>query len=92
MGFRAERRILVRGLTNGLEALKEMFNILSHQENANQNDSETILQLSEWLRSKTQLTVHAGDDVEQGEHFSIAGGSTNLYNHFENEFDGFSEN
>ena len=29
--------------------------------------------------------------MEQGEHSSIAGGSANLYNHFENQFGGFSE-
>ena len=53
---------------------------------------KSILHLPEWLRSKTQVTAHAGKDVEQGEHSSIAGGSTNLYNHFENQFGGFSEN
>lgn len=31
---------------------------------------------------KTQVTAHAGDDVEQGEHFSIAGGGTIFYKHF----------
>jgi hypothetical protein len=33
-------RILNRGISNGWEALKEMFNILSHQGNANQNNFE----------------------------------------------------
>jgi len=36
--------------------------------------------LSSWLRETTQVTAHAGEDVEQGEHSSIAGGSANLYN------------
>ena len=35
---------------------------------------------SEWLRAKTQAIVHAGEDVEQGGHSSIAGGRANLYN------------
>jgi hypothetical protein len=30
--------------------------------------------------------------VEQGEHFFIAGRSVNLYSHFGNQFDSFSEN
>jgi hypothetical protein len=30
--------------------------------------------------------------VEQGKHYSFAGGSANYYNHFENQFGGFSEN
>jgi hypothetical protein len=33
---------LNRGISNGQEALKEMFNILSHQRNANQNDPEIL--------------------------------------------------
>jgi hypothetical protein len=36
-------RILNRGISNGPEALKEMFNILSQQGNENQNDSEIAL-------------------------------------------------
>jgi hypothetical protein len=38
------------------------------------------------------VTAHADEDVEQGEHSSIADGGANLYNHFENHFSGFSEN
>jgi hypothetical protein len=37
------------------------------------------------------VTTHAGEDVEQEEP-SIAGWSTNLYNHFGNQFGGFLEN
>jgi hypothetical protein len=71
MGCRAKQRILNRGISNGLEAHEKMFNILSHRGNANQNDPETLA--SEWLRSKTHRTAHAGKDVEQGEHSSTAG-------------------
>ena len=42
MGYRAKQRILNRGISNGQEALKEMFSILSHQGNANQKDSEIL--------------------------------------------------
>jgi hypothetical protein len=35
MEYRAKQKILNRGLLNGQETLKEMFNILSHQENEN---------------------------------------------------------
>jgi hypothetical protein len=41
-----------------------------------------ILVLSEWLRSKIQVTAHAGENMEQGEHSSIGAGSPNLYIHF----------
>jgi hypothetical protein len=47
---------------------------------------------SEWLRSKTQGTAHAGEDVEKEEHSSIAGGIASLHNHSRNQSASFSEN
>jgi hypothetical protein len=38
--------------------------------------SDANLFLPEWLRSKPQVTAHAGKDVEQGEHSSTAEGIT----------------
>ena len=38
MGYRAKQR----KISNGREAPKEMFNILSHQGNANQNKPEIL--------------------------------------------------
>jgi hypothetical protein len=46
--------------------LKNFSAFFSHQGNANQND----LHPSQWLRSKSQETAHAGKDVEHGEHSS----------------------
>ena len=37
------------------------------------------------------MIAYAGKDVEQGEYSSIAGGNANFYNHFGNQYDGFSE-
>ena len=34
------------------------------------------------------MTTFAGEDVEQGEHSFMAGGSTNLYSHFGNQYGG----
>jgi hypothetical protein len=45
MGSRAKQRILSWGNSNGREAPKEMFNILSHEGNANQNDPEISTQI-----------------------------------------------
>jgi len=42
MGHRTKQGILNRGISNGKEMLKEKLNILSYQENANQNDSEIL--------------------------------------------------
>ena len=51
-----------------------------------------MLHLSEWLWSKTQVTAHAGEDVESGEHSSPAGGGANLSSHFGKQYGGFLEN
>jgi hypothetical protein len=53
---------------------------------------DSTLHQLEWLISKTKVTTHAGKDMEHGEHFSIAGGIANLYNHFGNQFGSFSGN
>jgi hypothetical protein len=47
---------------------------------------------SEWLKSKTQETADAGEDMEKEEHFSLVGGIANWYNHSRNQFGGSSEN
>jgi hypothetical protein len=51
-----------------------MFNILSHQGDANQK--KTLR--SHLTPSKTQMTADAGKALEQGKHSSITGGKTNL--------------
>ena len=40
MGYRGKQRIFTLGILNGRDAPKEMFNILSHQGNTNQNNPE----------------------------------------------------
>ena len=42
MGYRSKQRILNRGISNGQKTLKEMFNIVRCQGNANQMDSEIL--------------------------------------------------
>jgi hypothetical protein len=37
------------------------------------------------------VIAHAGENVEQGDHFSMAGGSANLYSHYGNQYDVSSE-
>ena len=46
-----------------------------------------MLHMSEWLRSKTKVTVNTNKDIDQGKQSSTAGGSTNLY--FGNQYGGF---
>jgi hypothetical protein len=38
------------------------------------------------------VTIHIGEDVEKEEHFSIAGGITDWYNHSGNQSEVSSEN
>ena len=71
-----------------LRKKREMFSAFSHQGNEIKTN---IFYPSEWLRSITQVTAHAGEEVVQGEHYTIASGSANLYNCFGNQFGGFSE-
>ncbi|KAL6076036.1 hypothetical protein STEG23_033551 [Scotinomys teguina] len=40
MGYRAKQRIYGRRILNGRKTFKEMLNILTHQRNANQNNSK----------------------------------------------------
>ena len=40
MGYRAKQRIHNIGILNGPETLKDMFKVLSHQENTNKNKPE----------------------------------------------------
>ena len=70
-----------------------MFDILSHQQKCTSKQLwDYILYLSEWLKSKTEVITHAREDMEEGEYSSIADESTNLYSHFGNQYDNFSEN
>jgi len=48
--------------------------------------------LRECLRSKTQVTTNAGEDVEKEEHSSIVGGIADWYSHSGNQSGGSSEN
>ena len=65
--------------------IREMQIKTSHFNNSTSHQSE-------WLRSKTQVTADAGEDVEKEEHSSIAGGIASWYNHSGNQFGGSSQN
>jgi hypothetical protein len=52
----------------------------------------TLRFLSEWLRSKPQVTTHVGEDVEKEEHSSIPGGIVSCYNQSGNQPGCSSEN
>jgi hypothetical protein len=52
----------------------------------------TPVRMAKIKKKKTQVTLDAGEHVEKEEHFSIAGGSENLYNHSGNQSAIFSEN
>jgi hypothetical protein len=75
MGYRAKQTILNLGILNGLRAPKEMFNILSHQVNANLNNLEVLPDTT-----KTEVTADSGEDVEKEEHSSIVGVIASWYN------------
>ena len=70
----------------------QMFNILSLQRNANQNNPKVLPHTSQWIRSKTQVTADIGKDVEKEEHSIIASGISSLYIYFGNQSGRSSEN
>ena len=90
MGYRAKERILNWEYRMADQRLKKCSTFLVIRE----MQIKTILRfhLTEWLRSKIQVTADAGEDVEKEEHSSISGGITSLYNHFGSQFVGSSEN
>jgi hypothetical protein len=92
MGYRAKQNILNRVISNAQEALCEVVSILSHQGNANQSNSYSIIPMSEWLILKTQVIAPDGEDMEKREYYYIDGGNVNMYSHFGNQFVSFSEN
>ena len=89
---RAEQRILNLGSSNGREAPKEMFKVLSDQRNANQRTPRFHLTATRMARIKPQVTEHVGEDVEKEEHSSIDGGIPSLCNHSGNQSCSSSEN
>ena len=62
-----------------------MFKVLSHKGNTNQNNAKVPTCTKMAARSKTQVIVQAGEDVEQGKHSSIADVSGNLCSHYMRE-------
>jgi hypothetical protein len=72
-----------------------MFNILSHQGNANANDTVHLSHLAQIRMTKTkknQATADADEYVEKAKYSCIPSGIANWYNHFINQSKGFSEN
>lgn len=51
-----------------------------------------LLATSRMASQVIQVTVHAGQDVEKGEHLSIVSGIVNLYNHSGKQSGSSSEN
>jgi hypothetical protein len=87
MGYISKQRILNMGISNGHKALKEMFNILSYQGNANQIDFEIPFKTVKMAKiKKISMTTHAGRDVEYWDHTSIGGGSTNVNSHIGSQY------
>jgi hypothetical protein len=90
--MKSKQRILNRGISYGWETLKEIFNILSNQGNANQNDSEIPSYTCQNSKIKDTSDTHAVKDVKQAEHSTIANGNAILYSNFGNQYGSFSEN
>jgi hypothetical protein len=65
MVYRAKQRIHNRGILRGLETIKAMFKVPSHQEITNQNDSESLPYTNQNGRDQNLRWEHAGEGVEK---------------------------
>ena len=74
----AKKHLNVQSFSSSEKCKSKHWNIIPHQ--------------SEWVRSKTQVTAHAGEDVENEKHSSFAAGSASWYNHSVTQSGDSSEN
>lgn len=71
-------QILSKELKMANSYMKKMFNLFSHQGNANQNQIEILSPLSEWLSCRKQKTINAGEDAGwEKESLYTVNGNTN---------------
>lgn len=77
MRIRSKETILNTALSKVQDKLKEMFNILSHRRNANQNQFEVSSYTCQMPKNNNTMDRSTGEDVKQREH-SIVGGSAKL--------------
>lgn len=65
-------------ISNGQGTEKDCETTLDIRRIQIKNAWDSSLHMSEWIRSETQVTAYAGEDVDQGEHPSTVGTSINL--------------
>ena len=66
MGYRAKQQIFIRGISNGQEAHKEIFNLLVIRQRQTPKTLRFHLTLIRMAKVKnTQELSHAGKDIEQ---------------------------
>ena len=79
MGYRGKKEFSSEEYGMAEKHLKKCSTSLVIREMPIKTDSTS--HQSEWLRSKTEVTADAGEDVEK-EEYSVAGEITSWYNHF----------
>lgn len=82
MGYRSIQCIFKRGNKNERETLKEMFNVLSHQENENQGQFEISPYIIIMDKINKTNVVYTGEGIVKGK-LPIDTGKSNLYSHYE---------
>ena len=75
MGQRTKQTFLQRRHIDGQQTHEKMLNITHYQRNANQNHYE--VPLLEWLLSKSQQAINAGEGIEKREPSYTVGGNAN---------------
>jgi hypothetical protein len=92
MGYRAKQRIISRGILNGQKALKQMSKSLVIREIQIKMTLRFQFIPVRMAKIKNSSDSQAVEYVNGGEQSSTDGKIANLYSHFGNHFDSFSEN
>ena len=86
MEYRSKQRILNRKSLNGWEVLKEIFIVISIR------DVQIKMTMRFYLTPVRMAKIKiSSENTYWQERSSVACGSENLYNHFENQFDNSQE-
>lgn len=93
MGKRHQQNLTKQDTQIENKGMKKMPNIISHQENANQNPNEISLHTYQNSKNKKIVTTtNAAEDVKKLDHACIVDGNVKWYSYSGKELANFLEN
>ena len=88
MGKRSEQTFFQRRHTDGLQAHEKMFNIISHQTNANENHKRYHLTLVRMAIIKKMTNNISGQECREEPSNTVVG-NANWYRHYRKQYEAF---